>query len=143
MAKKKTTKVAATAANDAEIVKESILDNLEEGDILVTQPRQTLDNLEEGVLVTQLRQTRHDLEEGVPVTQLCQTRRDLVYLLFLEKAAGVICRKYENLAKAYPGTYHDLSFGEYDDKYMKFSGIYNKIIEKIENTLIDWEEKEC
>lgn len=127
MAKKKTTKVAATATNDAEIVKESILDNLEEGDILVTQPRQTLDNLEEGVLVTQLR----------------QTRRDLVYLLFLEKAAGVICRKYENLAKAYPGTYHDLSFGEYDDKYMKFSGIYNKIIEKIENTLIDWEEKEC
>lgn len=127
MAKKKTTKVAATAANDAEIVKESILDNMEEGDILVTQPRQTLDNL----------------EEGVPVTQLCQTRRDLVYLLFLEKAAGVICRKYENLAKAYPGTYHDLSFGEYDDKYMKFSGIYNKIIEKIENTLIDWEEKEC
>ena len=45
MAKKKTTKVAATATNDAEIVKESILDNLEEGDILVTQPRQTLDNL--------------------------------------------------------------------------------------------------
>lgn len=127
MAKKKTTKVAATAANDAEIVKESILDNLEEGDILVTQPRQTLDNLEEGVLVTQLR----------------QTRLDLAYLLFLEKAAGVICRKYENLAKAYPGTYHDLSFREYDDKYMKFSGIYNKIIEKIENTLIDWEEKEC
>ena len=127
MAKKKTTKVAATATNDAEIVKESILDNLEEGDILVTQPRQTLDNLEEGVLVTQLRQTRHDL----------------AYLLFLEKAAGVICRKYENLAKAYPGTYHDLSFGEYDDKYMKFSGIYNKIIEKIENTLIDWEEKGC
>lgn len=109
MAKKKTTKVAAT--NDAEIVKESILDNLEEGDILVTQPR--------------------------------QTRHDLAYLLFLEKAAGVICRKYENLAKAYPGTYHDLSFGEYDDKYMKFSGIYNKIIEKIENTLIDWEEKGC
>lgn len=127
MAKKKTTKVAATATNDAEIVKESILDNLEEGDILVTQPRQTLDNLEEGVLVTQPRQTRHDL----------------AYLLFLEKAAGVICRKYENLAKAYPGTYHDLSFGEYDDKYMKFSGIYNKIIEKIENTLIDWEEKGC
>lgn len=127
MAKKKTTKVAATATNDAEIVKESILNNLEEGDILVTQPRQTLDNLEEGVLVTQPRQTRHDL----------------AYLLFLEKAAGVICRKYENLAKAYPGTYHDLSFGEYDDKYMKFSGIYNKIIEKIENTLIDWEEKGC
>lgn len=127
MAKKKTTKVAATAANDAEIVKESILDNLEEGDILVTQPRQTLDNLEEGVLVTQPRQTRHDL----------------AYLLFLEKAAGVICRKYENLAKAYPGTYHDLSFGEYDDKYMKFSGIYNKIIEKIENALIDWEEEGC
>lgn len=127
MAKKKTTKVAATATNDAEIVKESILDNLEEGDILVTQPRQTLDNLEEGVLVTQPRQTRHDL----------------AYLLFLEKAAGVICRKYENLAKAYPGTYHNLSFGEYDDKYMKFSGIYNKIIEKIENTLIDWEEKGC
>lgn len=127
MAKKKTTKVAATATNDAEIVKESILDNLEEGDILVTQPRQTLDNLEEGVLVTEPRQTRHDL----------------AYLLFLEKAAGVICRKYENLAKAYPGTYHDLSFGEYDDKYMKFSGIYNKIIEKIENTLIDWEEKGC
>lgn len=127
MAKKKTTKVAATATNDAEIVKESILDNLEEGDIQVTQPRQTLDNLEEGVLVTEPRQTRHDL----------------AYLLFLEKAAGVICRKYENLAKAYPGTYHDLSFGEYDDKYMKFSGIYNKIIEKIENTLIDWEEKEC
>ena len=125
MAKKKTTKVAAT--NDAEIVKESILDNLEEGDILVTQPRQTLDNLEEGALVTEPRQTRHDL----------------AYLLFLEKAAGVICRKYENLAKAYPGTYHDLSFGEYDDKYMKFSGIYNKIIEKIENTLIDWEEKGC
>lgn len=111
MAKKKTTKVAATATNDAEIVKESILDNLEEGDILVTEPR--------------------------------QTRHDLAYLLFLEKAAGVICRKYENLAKAYPGTYHDLSFGEYDDKYMKFSGIYNKIIEKIENTLIDWEEKGC
>lgn len=128
MAKKKTTKVAATATNDAEIVKESILDNLEEGDILVTQPRQTLDNLEEGdILVTQPRQARHDL----------------AYLLFLEKAAGVICRKYENLAKAYPGTYHDLSFGEYDDKYMKFSGIYNKIIEKIENTLIDWEEKGC
>lgn len=127
MAKKKTTKVAATATNDAEIVKESILDNLEEGDILVTQPRQTLDNLEDGVLVTQPRQARHDL----------------AYLLFLEKAAGVICRKYENLAKAYPGTYHDLSFGEYDDKYMKFSGIYNKIIEKIENTLIDWEEKGC
>lgn len=127
MAKKKTTKVAATATNDAEIVKESILDNLEEGDMLVTQPRQTLDNLEEGVLVTEPRQTRHDL----------------AYLLFLEKAAGVICRKYENLAKAYPGTYHDLSFGEYDDKYMKFSGIYNKIIEKIENTLIDWEEKGC
>lgn len=127
MAKKKTTKVAATATNDAEIVKESILDNLEEGDILVTQPRQTLDNLEEGVLVTEPRQARHDL----------------AYLLFLEKAAGVICRKYENLAKAYPGTYHDLSFGEYDDKYMKFSGIYNKIIEKIENTLIDWEEKGC
>ena len=128
MAQKKTTKVAATATNDAEIVKESILDNLEEGDILVTQPRQTLDNLEEGdILVTQPRQARHDL----------------AYLLFLEKAAGVICRKYENLAKAYPGTYHDLSFGEYDDKYMKFSGIYNKIIEKIENTLIDWEEKGC
>ena len=128
MAKKKTTKVAATATNDAEIVKESILNNLEEGDILVTQPRQTLDNLEEGdILVTQPRQARHDL----------------AYLLFLEKAAGVICRKYENLAKAYPGTYHDLSFGEYDDKYMKFSGIYNKIIEKIENTLIDWEEKGC
>lgn len=127
MAKKKTTKVATTATNDAEIVKESILDNLEEGDILVTQPRQT----------------RHDLEEGVLVTQPRQTRHDLAYLLFLEKAAGVICRKYENLAKAYPGTYHDLSFGEYDDKYMKFSGIYNKIIEKIENTLIDWEEKGC
>ena len=127
MAKKKTTKVAATAVNDAEIVKESILDNLEEGDILVTQPRQTLDNLEAGVLVTEPRQTRHDL----------------AYLLFLEKAAGVICRKYENLAKAYPGTYHDLSFGEYDDKYMKFSGIYNKIIEKIENALIDWEEEGC
>lgn len=127
MAKKKTTKVAATATNDAEIVKESILDNLEEGDILVTQPRQTLDNLEEGVLIT----------------QPCQTRHDLAYLLFLEKAAGVICRKYENLAKAYPGTYHDLSFGEYDDKYMKFSGIYNKIIEKIENALIDWEEEGC
>lgn len=117
MAKKKTTKVAATAANDAEIVKESILDNKES----------ILDNLEEGALVTEPRQTRHDL----------------AYLLFLEKAAGVICRKYENLAKAYPGTYHDLSFGEYDDKYMKFSGIYNKIIEKIENALIDWEEEGC
>ena len=111
MAKKKTTKVATTATNDADIVKEPILDNIEEANILIPQSRQT----------------KHDLE----------------YLLFLEKAAGVICRKYENLAKAYPGTYHDLSFGEYDDKYMKFSGIYNKIIEKIENTLIDWEEKGC
>lgn len=127
MAKKKTTKVAATATNDADIVKEPILDSLIVKESILDNKESILDNLEEGVLVTQPRQTRHDL----------------AYLLFLEKAAGVICRKYENLAKAYPGTYHDLSFGEYDDKYMKFSGIYNKIIEKIENALIDWEEEGC
>lgn len=127
MAKKKTTKVAATATNDADIVKEPILDNLIVKESILDNKESILDNLEEGVLIT----------------QPCQTRHDLAYLLFLEKAAGVICRKYENLAKAYPGTYHDLSFGEYDDKYMKFSGIYNKIIEKIENALIDWEEEGC
>lgn len=127
MAKKKTTKVAATATNDADIVKEPILDSLIVKESILDNKESILDNLEEGVLVTQPRQTRHDL----------------AYLLFLEKAAGVICRKYENLAKAYPGTYHDLSFGEYDDKYMKFSGIYNKIIEEIENALIDWEEEGC
>lgn len=58
------------------------------------------------------------------------------YLVNVERAARLICQKYENLAKSYS------SYPSKEDemKYLEYSRIYNGIVDKIEEFLKHYEK---
>lgn len=61
-------------------------------------------------------------------------------LVSYEKAARIVCMKYENTIKNYNGTIN--SNGSDYNKFEKFNKIHNKIIEVIEEKLVELQEDE-
>lgn len=62
----------------------------------------------------------------IEAPRLTQSER-VAYLVNMEKAARLLCQKYENLAKVY-------SYPSREDeiKYLEYSRIYNNIVDEIE-----------
>ena len=58
------------------------------------------------------------------------------YLVNVERAARLICQKYENLAKSYS------SYPRKEDetKYLEYSRIYNSIVDEIEEFVKNYEK---
>lgn len=58
------------------------------------------------------------------------------YLVNVERAARLICQKYENLAKSYS------SYPSKEDemKYLEYSRIYNSIVDEIEEFVKNYEK---
>lgn len=58
------------------------------------------------------------------------------YLVNVERAARLICQKYENLAKSYSS----YPSKEDETKYLEYSRIYNSIVDEIEEFVKNYEK---